>query len=71
MEDAVTQAQQSPAQFVETWEVTHEQGHLLRKARTEMQWIDLGSVPGRQRGKETKCCWEDSHQAPRADVRQV
>lgn len=65
------QAQQSPVEFVETWEVTQEQGHLLRKARTKMQRIDLGSVPGRQRGKDTKCCWEDSQQAPRADVRQV
>lgn len=36
--------QQTPVQFAGKWETRHEQGHLLRKARIEMKWIDLGAV---------------------------
>lgn len=36
--------QQTPVQFAGKWETRHEQGHLLRKARIEMKWIDLGTV---------------------------
>lgn len=34
----------------------HVKGHMLRKARTEMELIDLGTEPDRKRGIESECC---------------
>lgn len=37
IQDALSQLPQTPVQFAEKQDKTHEQGHLLRKARTEMK----------------------------------